>query len=58
MEYYLHDLNCLKTLISDPDWSEKAVNGQEDWVDMSRSTIHIGYESTHLDGDVINVSTA
>ncbi|KAI1392919.1 uncharacterized protein F4822DRAFT_426120 [Hypoxylon trugodes] len=56
LEYWMPDLSCLNSLIEDPDWNGKAVKGQEDWLDMSRSTIHIGYETTYLeDGNVVNL---
>lgn len=49
-------LSCLKTLVEDPEWIEKAIKGQEDWVDMSRSTIHLGPDVTYLEnGTIANI---
>lgn len=56
LEYWLPDMGCLKNLIADPEWNESAVKGQDDWLDMSKSTIHIGYDTTYLeDGNILNV---
>ncbi|OTB05699.1 hypothetical protein M426DRAFT_260170 [Hypoxylon sp. CI-4A] len=53
LEYYMEDLNMIKSALADPEWNAKAVRGQEDWVDAERSTIHIGYEIVYLEGGKI-----
>ncbi|KAI0837653.1 hypothetical protein F5Y06DRAFT_71002 [Hypoxylon sp. FL0890] len=41
LEYWLPEMEYLRNLVADPDWTEKTVKGQEDWIDMSRSTVRI-----------------
>lgn len=57
LEYWLHDLKDLKELITDPDWAAKAVKDDYKWCDMSRSTIHVGFDTPYLleNGDAVNL---
>ncbi|XXH05459.1 hypothetical protein Hte_011886 [Hypoxylon texense] len=55
LEYWMPDLGCLRTLVMDPDWAEGAVKDQDNWLDMSKSTVHIGHDMTYLEnGKVVN----
>lgn len=53
LEYWMYDLESLKSLIMDPEWQEKAVKGEDQWLDLSKATIHIGYNTTYLEGGEI-----
>lgn len=56
LEYWTYDMGNLKSLIMDPEWQERAVKDEEDWIDSSEATIHIGYDTTYLaDGQILNV---
>lgn len=50
LEYWMPELSCLYGLVSDAEWNEKALKGQDQWLDMSRSTTHITNEETYLEG--------
>ena len=55
LEYWMESLESVKALAMDPEWNEKAVKGQGDWLDMSRAGIHIGYDTTYLDrGEIVD----
>ncbi|KAI4861085.1 hypothetical protein F4820DRAFT_434706 [Hypoxylon rubiginosum] len=55
LEYWMPDLTCLKSLVMDPEWVGGAVRDQDDWIDMSKSTVHIGYDTTYLEnGKILN----
>lgn len=53
----MYDLNALKGLVTDPDWAAKAVKDQDQWCDLSRSTVHIGFDTPYLleTGEVVNL---
>ncbi|ROW12543.1 hypothetical protein VMCG_00504 [Cytospora schulzeri] len=57
LEYWLHDLNDLKALVADPDWAAKAVEDEDKCCDLSRSRVHIGFDTPYLleSGEVINL---
>lgn len=49
VEYWMPSLECFKKLVSDPEWLEGAAKDQDNYLDMSRSTVHIGEEVTYLE---------
>ncbi|KAH9992258.1 hypothetical protein F4779DRAFT_609322 [Xylariaceae sp. FL0662B] len=53
IEYWVPDLDVLKKLIVDPEWVDKAVRNQEDWIDMTTSTSHVGYETRYMENGQI-----
>ncbi|KAL9622768.1 MAG: hypothetical protein Q9160_002886 [Pyrenula sp. 1 TL-2023] len=53
LEYWVPDLGCVTALVMDPDWDGKACKNQEDWLDMSRATMHVGYDTMYLRGGEI-----
>ena len=53
LEYTMYDLGSLISLNSDPEWQEKAIKGQEDWLDLSKAAMHVGYTTTYLEGGEI-----
>ncbi|KAK1950799.1 hypothetical protein LY78DRAFT_594799 [Colletotrichum sublineola] len=56
LEYWVDDLETMKSLVSDPKWTQKALKDWNDWIDASRSTIRIGYDTTYLEhGAIKNV---
>ncbi|KAI0384268.1 hypothetical protein F5Y04DRAFT_249403 [Hypomontagnella monticulosa] len=55
LEYWLPSMSCLQALVTDPEWTEKAIKGQDDWVDMSKSIIHLGPDTTYLENGSINI---
>ncbi|KAI1802870.1 hypothetical protein F4811DRAFT_527315 [Daldinia bambusicola] len=55
IEYYLPDIYLIQNLFADPEWESKAAKDLADFVDLSKSTIHIGYETVYLEnGNVLN----
>ncbi|PQE16661.1 dimeric alpha-beta barrel protein [Rutstroemia sp. NJR-2017a BBW] len=55
IEYWLPDLDCVMKLMTDPDWPA-AIKNQDDWVDMSRALVSVGYETPYLlDGEIVNL---
>ncbi|ROW13953.1 hypothetical protein VPNG_04077 [Cytospora leucostoma] len=56
LEYWLHDLNDLKGLLTDPEWAG-AVKDEDKWCDLSTSTVHIGFDTPYLleTGEVVNL---
>lgn len=53
----MYDLNSLKALVMDPDWAAKAVKDEDKWCDLSRSTIHVGFDTPYLleSGEIVNL---
>jgi len=57
LEYWVYDLESIKNLSSDPEWLGTVLKDQDDWLDNSRSAIHIGYDTTYLEnGATMNVA--
>ena len=57
LEHWVHDLESIKNLSSDPEWFGTVLKDQDDWLDNSRSAIHIGYDTTYLEnGATMNVA--
>jgi hypothetical protein len=55
IEYLLPDLDCVMKLMADPDWPA-AIKNQDDWLDMSRALVSVGYETPYLvDGEIVNL---
>ncbi|ATZ53974.1 hypothetical protein BCIN_10g00030 [Botrytis cinerea B05.10] len=56
IEYLLPDLESVTKLLTDPDWPA-AIKNQDDWVDMSRALVSVGYETPYLlDGEIVNLA--
>ncbi|KAI0178958.1 hypothetical protein GGR52DRAFT_569863 [Hypoxylon sp. FL1284] len=53
LEYWMPDMDCFRKLVMDSEWVEGAAKDWDDWLDMSRSTVHIGYDTTYLEKGVI-----
>ncbi|KAL4875390.1 hypothetical protein BJY04DRAFT_224057 [Aspergillus karnatakaensis] len=50
LEYWLSDSKSVKTLSSVPKWVSATLEGGDDWLDTSRSTVRIGFdEITYLE---------
>lgn len=46
----------LRAMLADPDWEGKVVAFERDWIDTSRESTQIGWESAFLqDGKIVNV---
>ncbi|GAP92556.1 putative dimeric alpha-beta barrel [Rosellinia necatrix] len=57
IEYTLADMGVIKKVMSDPDWP-KAIEQQDDWVDMTKALLSVGYSTPYLleTGEVVNLS--
>lgn len=53
LEHWVHDMDTIMAHSNDPEWASEVLKDQEKWVDMSKSTIHIGYDTTYLEDGVI-----
>lgn len=54
LEYWVDDIESIKSLVSDPEW---ALEDEDNWLDVSRSSIRIGYGTTYLEyGAIVNVA--
>ena len=57
LEHWVYDLESITNLAADPEWIGGDSKVQEEWIDMSRSTIHIGYDTTYLEnGAIMNIA--
>lgn len=56
IEYLLPDLQAVTNILTDPDWPA-AIKDQDDWVDMSRALVSVGYETPYLleSGEIVNL---
>ncbi|KAM3086804.1 hypothetical protein ACMFMG_000925 [Clarireedia jacksonii] len=57
IEYTLPSVQSIGNIMSDPDWEEKALKDQENWVDMSRALVSVGFYTPYLveSGEVVNI---
>ncbi|KAI0895719.1 hypothetical protein F4806DRAFT_502670 [Annulohypoxylon nitens] len=56
IEYWLPSMDVLKDLNADTEWNEKAIKGLGNWLDSSKTVVHIGYETVYMEnGNIINV---
>lgn len=46
LEYWIHDLESMKSLGFDPHWTQMVYVDGSDWLDMSRSVTRISYDPT------------
>jgi hypothetical protein len=58
IEYTFRDMEIVKKAMSDPDWVEGVLKGQEEWVDVQKALVSVGYCTPYLlsNGDVVNMS--
>lgn len=57
LEYWVDDLESIKSLAADSDWIQMPLEGRRDWLDTSRSTVRIGYDTTYVvQGPVLNMA--
>ncbi|KAK1570173.1 uncharacterized protein LY79DRAFT_584214 [Colletotrichum navitas] len=57
LEYWFDDLESMESLLFDPQWTQTALKDWNDWLDVSRSTIRISYDTTFLEhGAIKNVT--
>ncbi|KAE8373964.1 hypothetical protein BDV26DRAFT_296444 [Aspergillus bertholletiae] len=57
LEYWAYDLESMKNLTSDPEWIQTALEDENDWLDTSRSTIRMSYDTTFVEsGSLMNVA--
>lgn len=56
IEYTLPDVQTVMNVMSDPDWA-LAIADQEDWVDVPRALVSLGYSTPYLleTGEVVNM---
>lgn len=59
LEYWVNDLDSIKSLAADPEWIQTALEGQRDWLNPSRSTFRIGYDTTYVEhAPLLNLNVA
>ena len=57
LEYWADDLESMKKLASDPEWTQTALRDQNNWLDTSRSNIRAGYDTAYVErGPFMNVA--
>ncbi|KAK3326510.1 hypothetical protein B0H66DRAFT_589111 [Apodospora peruviana] len=56
IEYTIPDMQTIKNVMGDPDWAV-AIKDQDDWVDMERALVSLGYCTPYLlkTGEVVNL---
>ncbi|KAM7218636.1 hypothetical protein V8F06_005955 [Rhypophila decipiens] len=56
LEYTLPSVETIKNVLSDPDWVV-AVQDQDEWVDMGRALVSLGYSTPYLlkTGEIVNL---
>jgi len=56
IEYTIPDMQAMKNVVSDPEWAV-ATKDQDQWVDMSKSLVSLGYSTPYLleTGEVVNL---
>ncbi|KAJ5404549.1 Dimeric alpha-beta barrel [Penicillium cosmopolitanum] len=55
IEYTLPDVETIKNIMSDPEW-QIAVKDQDQWVDVPRAFVSLGYSTTYLQhGKPVNI---
>ncbi|KAF4637482.1 hypothetical protein G7Y89_g598 [Cudoniella acicularis] len=56
IEYTIPDMQAMKNVVSDPNWAV-ATKDQNDWVDMERALVSLGYSTPYLleTGEVVNL---
>jgi len=47
IEYILPSAEIIKDIMSDPDW-QVAIKDQDQWVDVPRALVSIGYSTTYF----------
>lgn len=56
IEYTLPDVETIKKIMGDPEWLI-AVKDQEDWVQVSKALVSLGYSTPYvLNGKPVNLS--
>jgi hypothetical protein len=56
IEYTLPSVQSIAEIMSDPDW-QAAIKDQEEWVDVSRALVSVGFYTPYLveSGRVVNL---
>jgi hypothetical protein len=56
IEYSIPDMQAMKDVLADPDWGV-AVKDQDDWVDMDKALVSLGYSTPYLleTGEIVNL---
>jgi hypothetical protein len=49
LEYWADDLESMKKLASDPEWTQGVLRDQNNWLDMSRSNIRASYDAAYME---------
>ncbi|KAI1122381.1 hypothetical protein F5Y10DRAFT_287266 [Nemania abortiva] len=57
IEYTIRDMETISKVMSDKEWST-AIKDQEDWVDVKRALVSVGYSTPYLleTGEVVNMA--
>ncbi|KUJ10080.1 uncharacterized protein LY89DRAFT_689921 [Mollisia scopiformis] len=52
IEYTIPDMQSMKDVVADPDWGV-ATRDQDEWVEMSKSLVSLGFSTSYLSGGEI-----
>ncbi|KAK5996635.1 Dehydratase iacD [Cladobotryum mycophilum] len=54
IEYTLPSIDTIKAITADPEWPT-AIAHQEDWIDVTKGLVSIGYATSYMvDGKIVN----
>jgi hypothetical protein len=58
IEYTFRNMEIVRNVMSDPDWVGVALKDQEEWVDVPKALVSVGYCTSYLlaSRDVVNMS--
>ncbi|KAI1479988.1 hypothetical protein F4774DRAFT_113049 [Daldinia eschscholtzii] len=57
--YYAPCLDNVVSLLADPEYTARATEPEQAWIDTSRASLQIGYEIVYLDdGEIVNAIAA
>lgn len=53
MEHWVHDMSTVLAHASDPEWTSEVLKDQDKWLDASKGTSHIGYDTAWVEKEAI-----
>ncbi|KAI0101743.1 hypothetical protein GGR51DRAFT_529207 [Nemania sp. FL0031] len=56
--YWVTDPQKVRNMLSDPDWNNKVIAFEKDWIDQSRADVQLGFQTTFIEGGkIVNTAT-